>query len=643
MDTVFNTSFTTAVAFIATGFSPLMPIATFGWYAATCVLMNYVFVITLMPPATVLASIYFSNYIPCTKPTGAAKCDDEYQQQPEHGSVQDEEERSSTGSAEHKGGQVGELELVSPKEPVDVALDGGLLGVEEAIAKNASKEQDELRDDEISTTPEVANTREREFKPVPVVEAYIDVMSYSIYSGKDKTRPIPIVSLCISLGLLAFGIIGVYYGNLLTTPSKPEAWYPSQHMFTKVTDLMIDGFLSSDENAYTKIYFTFGISGIDRSDFNIYKPGENRGSVKFTDKWDLALPACQKAMLKMCSDLEQYACTAKACGSIKKLVRINTTECFIRDFRAWVSENYDEDTYLMQPDDFYANLSAYREVAFQKYSEYSSWQDLIGVIEGNLKFGTVSSTLTLEAEEPLQSKLDVYEAIKTFESKVRDYDECNECNCDSLRVSDDFTFQWMRSEEGLVTGFYQGLMIAFPISFAVLLFATGNIIISIYAIISVFFIVFGVLGFTKYALNWELGIAESIAGIIIIGFAVDYTVHLGHMYTEGEHVGLHDRRAKFEYAARKIALTIVGGAITTVGAGIFMFACQLTFFTKMAALIVATILLSYVYSLGFFMAVLYVIGPERNQGNLHSIYLWLHDLMLPTSDVKKVADSDTGE
>jgi predicted RND superfamily exporter protein len=40
MSTVFNTSFTTSMAFIATGLSPLMPIATFGWFAATCIVCS---------------------------------------------------------------------------------------------------------------------------------------------------------------------------------------------------------------------------------------------------------------------------------------------------------------------------------------------------------------------------------------------------------------------------------------------------------------------------------------------------------------------------------------------------------------------------------------------------------------------------
>jgi hypothetical protein len=115
-----------------------------------------------------------------------------------------------------------------------------------------------------------------------------------------------------------------------------------------------------------------------------------------------------------------------------------------------------------------------------------------------------------------------------------------------------------------------GLAICFPVVFAVLLFATGNIIVSVYAILSIAFIVGGVLGAAKlYSgththtqtliihthththtrthahthththLGWSLGVAESIAGVIVVGFSVDYTLHLGHIYKEAEHLTVH--------------------------------------------------------------------------------------------------------
>ena len=51
---VFNTSFTSAVAFVATAASPLMTIRTFGAYAAIGVVLNYVMVIAITPAVLVI-------------------------------------------------------------------------------------------------------------------------------------------------------------------------------------------------------------------------------------------------------------------------------------------------------------------------------------------------------------------------------------------------------------------------------------------------------------------------------------------------------------------------------------------------------------------------------------------------------------
>ncbi len=60
---VFNTSFTTAMAFVATGVSPIMSIATFGWFAATCIVMNYVITVTWYPAVIIVKEQYVDFYL----------------------------------------------------------------------------------------------------------------------------------------------------------------------------------------------------------------------------------------------------------------------------------------------------------------------------------------------------------------------------------------------------------------------------------------------------------------------------------------------------------------------------------------------------------------------------------------------------
>lgn len=98
-------------------------------------------------------------------------------------------------------------------------------------------------------------------------------------------------------------------------------------------------------------------------------------------------------------------------------------------------------------------------------------------------------------------------------------------------------------------------------------------------ITSVLGIVFGLLG-------WELGTAESIVAIMIVGLAVDYTVHMGHMYTyAGEIEAMESREERFRYAALSMTSTVLAGGATTLGAGLFLFGAQITFFTKVSLLV----------------------------------------------------------
>ena len=100
----------------------------------------------------------------------------------------------------------------------------------------------------------------------------------------------------------------------------------------------------------------------------------------------------------------------------------------------------------------------------------------------------------------------------------------------------------------------------------------------------------------------DMGIRESVAGVIVIGLAVDYTIHLGHMYDHARfHAHLDTRDERTAYALRKMGRTVFAGAVTTAGAASLMFACQLTFFVQMACLIVFTIALSISLALGLYV------------------------------------------
>ena len=103
-------------------------------------------------------------------------------------------------------------------------------------------------------------------------------------------------------------------------------------------------------------------------------------------------------------------------------------------------------------------------------------------------------------------------------------------------------------------------------------------------------------------------------GNLVVGFSVDYTIHLGHMFTvAGREKELQQSVDRFSFAIRKMGGTVLGGAVSTLGAGLFMLPCQLVFFYKLGLLMVTTIFFSLIYSFGFVMPLLAAAGPSGDR------------------------------
>lgn len=98
----------------------------------------------------------------------------------------------------------------------------------------------------------------------------------------------------------------------------------------------------------------------------------------------------------------------------------------------------------------------------------------------------------------------------------------------------------MPSEAAFVKNALQGIIISLSFALVILLIATKNIVQSILSIVAVIEVVMSVLA-VMYWNGMEMGISESIAIVVLIGFSVDYTVHLSHSYMESKFESRNDR------------------------------------------------------------------------------------------------------
>ena len=73
----------------------------------------------------------------------------------------------------------------------------------------------------------------------------------------------------------------------------------------------------------------------------------------------------------------------------------------------------------------------------------------------------------------------------------------------------------------------------------------------------------------------KLGTAESISLVVLIGFSVDYIVHLSADYMHSVQIRRYD---KMRQAYREMGVSILSGCITTFGCGFCLFFGNFVFF-----------------------------------------------------------------
>jgi len=104
---------------------------------------------------------------------------------------------------------------------------------------------------------------------------------------------------------------------------------------------------------------------------------------------------------------------------------------------------------------------------------------------------------------------------------------------------------------------------------------------------------------------------------LFVGFSVDYIVHVGHGYVES----IHDKRIeRMDATYKHIGFAVIAGCITTLISALFMLGTGVLILRKFGILLIFTLIFALTYSLIFFPAISYIIGPENHQGD---IFYWI--------------------
>jgi len=204
-----------------------------------------------------------------------------------------------------------------------------------------------------------------------------------------------------------------------------------------------------------------------------------------------------------------------------------------------------------------------------------------------------------------------------------------------------FAFNWMIITEALLSNTFQSMGLGVGFCLLVATVMTWNWVVAFLAVGTVVIIVVMAVAFIC-AMGWTLGVVEAIVLIVIVGISVDYSIHIAHAYknayatkevTEGmDQAQL--REEKCLVAVGSMGISLLSGMATSVGAAIFLWFCQVSFFRKFGQFLMITLVLSLIATLFFLIPLLLVCGPVGGRGRLPALPRWKKNDPEATNQVK---------
>lgn len=644
------TSGTTFAAFMATGSSEIMPIATFGIFSATLVAFNFILDIVFLPAVLV---VWERTVRPCERRCCARCCP----------SCSDSEEDEE--AAPKEGGPDAGKAAASPSasggsaEPAKddaAALAGGAdakqsMGnpVQEAAAAAAAASA--AASDPASAHVVAASKAAGSPRSALSLDQRLDVGAHEAQAARGierffRDRCTPAVSFCrYPILVIGFALIGscAYAASQLKPLSKQEVWFPDSFFIGWAMSVSDEHFGATENDRVVEVKLTWGVSGVDRTGTNPYKPPE-LGTVVWDPNFTPHTVGAQRLFYTACEELEAGVLSANARFS-------SVGSCWPRDFEAWLVANnahYPIDaanstitgtsslagspaaSAVLAPCASPSDQASVFNCALRKYVDNSARgasqraNAALGFTKGSqpvLRLASIVSKTNLQFGQPYDVNKPVLDAWEVYARELAQRGAPH--GAGKVIQTAGLSWAWMQTERALVTSAIQGIAIAVSVALVVLIVSTNSIPVGLFATATIGGIVLTVLA-TMVLLGWELGTTESVSSVILIGFSVDYTVHIANAYQEAGDTH-HDGRPKTRYERVRAALaeygvSIIAGSVTTLLAGLPLFLGTIMFFSRFATLICTSIGASLVWSLTFLPALLLVIGPEHSFGTLSALF-----------------------
>ncbi|XP_014829226.1 PREDICTED: protein dispatched homolog 1 [Poecilia mexicana] len=379
-----------------------------------------------------------------------------------------------------------------------------------------------------------------------------------------------------------------------------DAEYKKLFMFERV---------NHGEDLHMPITIIWGVTPEDNGD--PLNP-KNKGKLMLDSSFNIASPASQLWILNFCQKLRNQSFVFQSEDQ-------DFTSCFIETFKQWM-ENQDCEETSVYPCCSQSTFP-YKKDVFQL------------CIKRAIMELDRSTSYHLDSKTP-GPRFDINDTIRAivlefqstylftlaYEKMYQFYREVDAWITEELRFAPEgLSHGWFVSnlefydlQDSLSGGTLVAMALSVTVAFSVMLLTTWNVIISLYAILSIAGTIFVTVG-SLVLLGWELNVLESVTISVAVGLSVDFAVHYGVAYRLAPEPG---REGKVIFSLSRMGSAIAMAAVTTFVAGAMMMPSTVLAYTQLGTFMMLIMCISWAFATFFFQCMCCCLGPQGTCGQI---------------------------
>ncbi|XP_051953933.1 protein dispatched homolog 1-like [Xyrauchen texanus] len=379
-----------------------------------------------------------------------------------------------------------------------------------------------------------------------------------------------------------------------------DAEYKKLFMFERV---------NHGEDLHMPITIIWGVTPVDNGD--PLNP-KNKGKLTLDTTFNIASPASQVWILNFCQKLRNQSFVFQS-------EEQDFTSCFMETFKQWM-DNQDCDEASVYPCCSQSTFP-YKQDVFElcikraiMELDRSTIYHLDSKTPGpRFDINDTIRAIVLEFQSTYHFTL-AYEKMHQFYKEVDTWIE------EELREAPEgLSYGWFVSnlefydlQDSLSHGTLIAMALSVVVAFSVMLLTTWNIIISLYAIISIAGSIFVTVG-SLVLLGWELNVLESVTISVAVGLSVDFAVHYGVAYRLAPEP---DREGKVVFSLSRMGSAIAMAALTTFVAGAMMMPSTVLAYTQLGTFLMLIMCISWAFATFFLQCMCRCLGPQGTCGQI---------------------------